>query len=592
MSGQIDGSVGSLDSMEEGSESSHIYNSGEHSGYLIDNMEQFRVDSGFTDITIDVEGRQFACHKVVLAAGSPYFRSMFSSGMEECHKNVIKMQQLASDVFEQVLGFIYTGKVCMTPVLVEDLFAQAHIFQISTLIGLCVDFFEKNMKEHNCLSALTLADIHAHKPLYVFAKKFCCEHFQTLCQDDDLYRLSAECMIDLLRDRRLSCETEELVYHTALKWLEYDITQRRVFRYRILESIKFPLLTKPFLIDYASRSSQVTEDDRGRELLDDALLFHSLPARRHQLPSYQTTPRQNFMFAEVAVLLGGRLSDGLSNDVECFLADSTDFVSLKQLPFKKRNEFAVCTIGNDIYVSGGLRSAEFWKYDPVFDTWLRGTSLQHARRRHGMAAVDEQIFVLGGFDEENVLSSVEYWQLDSNKWEDGGNLNQPVENMGFATHGRRIYLFGGKNNEEVVTNCVQYYDTVTKSCTTLSCDLPANDMCLNAVLLNNYVYIIGLEGFFKFSPDTENWDILPDMSCARDFVSLAVLNEKLYALGGRRRGAKDNLYTDIIECFDPETKTWQCKGSLPVPMYSYGCVRIFLNKMVAVKSEFCVNKME
>ena len=60
---------------EEGEdEESEAYNSGEHSGYLISNMEQFRVDSGFTDITIEVEGQKFACHKVILAAGSPYFR--------------------------------------------------------------------------------------------------------------------------------------------------------------------------------------------------------------------------------------------------------------------------------------------------------------------------------------------------------------------------------------------------------------------------------------------------------------------------------------------------------------------------------------
>ena len=59
---------------EEVKDEIQSYNSGEHSGYLINNMEQFRVDCGFTDITIDVEGQKFTCHKVVLAAGSPYFR--------------------------------------------------------------------------------------------------------------------------------------------------------------------------------------------------------------------------------------------------------------------------------------------------------------------------------------------------------------------------------------------------------------------------------------------------------------------------------------------------------------------------------------
>lgn len=509
-------------------------------------------------------------------------RSMFSSGMEECHKNLIRMQQLGSEVFEQVLKFIYTGKVSITPFIVEDLFAQAHIFQIQTLVGLCVDFFQKNMKEHNCLSALTLGDIHAHRKLYLYAKNFSCQHFQCLVHDEDLYKLSCECIVDLLKDRRLECENEEVVYETAIKWLEYDLTARKMYRYKVLETVKFPMLKKTFLIDTVSKTPHVMNDERGRELLDDGILFHMIPARRHQLPLYQITPRLNMPFSEVAILLGGRLADGLSNDVECFVADTNEFFSLKQLPFKKRNEFSVCTIGNDIYVSGGLRSSEFWKYDPVFDTWLRGPNLIHARRRHGMSAMDSLIFVLGGFDEDNVLATVEYWDIESNRWEEGGSLNQPVENMGYVAFGKYIYLFGGKNNDEVVTNCVQCYDTVSKYCTTLTCDLPANDMCLSAVVFNNYIYVVGLEGVFRFSPDREHWDILPDMSSARDFISLAVLDEKLYALGGRRRGAKDNLYTDMIECYDPETNFWQKAGSMPVPMYSYGCVRIFLNKSVPV----------
>lgn len=129
----------------------------------------------------------------------------------------------------------------------------------------------------------------------------------------------------------------------------------------------------------------------------------------------QITPRMSFPYIECAVLLGGRLGEGLSNDVECYRTDTQEFMALKQLPFKKRNEFAACSIGDEIFVSGGLRSAEFWKYDPTFESWLRGANMLQARRRHAMAAVDETIYVLGGFDEENVLDSVEVWERKSNK---------------------------------------------------------------------------------------------------------------------------------------------------------------------------------
>jgi N-acetylneuraminic acid mutarotase len=163
------------------------------------------------------------------------------------------------------------------------------------------------------------------------------------------------------------------------------------------------------------------------------------------------------------------------------------------------------------------------------------------------------------------------------QWEECAKLVTAVENMGFVAYGKKIYLFGGKNSDEVVTNLVQCFDTSTRTCTLCTNSLPANDMCVSAAVLNNRIYVVGLEGFFCYQPGDDSWAVLPDMILPRDFVSLCVLDERLYAFGGRRRGAKDNLYSDSIEVFDPATSTWTSTGHTPVPMYSYGCVRVFLS---------------
>ena len=163
------------------------------------------------------------------------------------------------------------------------------------------------------------------------------------------------------------------------------------------------------------------------------------------------------------------------------------------------------------------------------------------------------------------------------QWEECCHLVTAVENMGFVAHGKKIFLFGGKNSEEVVTNLVQVFDTRTRTCCLCTARLPANDMCVSAAVLDQRVYVVGLEGFFAYQPAEDRWDVLADMLLPRDFVSLCVLDQKLYAFGGRRRGAKDNLYSDCIEVFDPATGVWVNAGHTPVPMYSYGCVRVFLS---------------
>ncbi|GFR95514.1 kelch-like protein 29 [Elysia marginata] len=472
----------------------------EHRDQLIANLERMRIDSSYSDVVIIIDDYKFPCHKVILAGGSPYFKSMFASGMEESRKRDIEMKQIDPVIFSLVIHFIYTGNVEMTASIVHELFVQAQLFQ---------------------------------------------------------------------------------VYEAAVKWLENDIEHRKSFRYKVLSCIKFPHISQCYLVDTVAKAGHLNDDQRGRELLDEAVLYHTVPSRRHMLPSYQVTPRYTYPFYECAILLGGRLLDGLSNDVECYRSDLQEFSRLRELPFKKRNEFAACAVGDEIFVSGGLRSSEFWKYDPTFDTWLRGAHMLVARRRHAMAVVDHAIYVLGGFDEVTVLDSIEKWDRKSNKWEEAGLLAIAVENMGFVAFGKFIYLLGGKNSEEIVTNNVQCFNTENFSCSILHKSLPVQDMCLSACVLDSAIYVVGLEGFFRYMPAQDEWELLPDMNLPRDFVSLAVLDQKLFAFGGRRRGAKDNLYSDAIEIYDPKTNSWETAGTMPVRMYSYGCVRVLLSQQRA-----------
>nr|KAG5699339.1 hypothetical protein BaRGS_004276 [Batillaria attramentaria] len=191
--------------------------------------------------------------------------------MEESRKAVIEIKQIESTVFEQVLRFIYTGRVDIGGATVQELFMQAQMFQISQLVELCVSFFQEYMNEANCLAAMTLADSHAHRAMYDFAKQFACQHFTTIVDDDDFLRLSIDCIRDLLRDRRLNCTTEEQVFEAAVRWLEHDPKTRQSQRYRLLQCIKFPLINRSYLMDVVA-STDYLAGDEGRELMDAAVL--------------------------------------------------------------------------------------------------------------------------------------------------------------------------------------------------------------------------------------------------------------------------------------------------------------------------------
>lgn len=64
---------------------------------------------------------------------------------------------------------------------------------------------------------------------------------------------------------------------------------------------------------------------------------------------------------------------------------------------------------------------------------------------------------------------------------------------------------------------------------------------------------------------------------------MATLGGKLYVSGGY-----DNTFelSDVVEAYDPATRTWSTAGRLPQPTFWHGSVSIFRQFMPLVSSSF------
>jgi N-acetylneuraminic acid mutarotase len=84
-------------------------------------------------------------------------------------------------------------------------------------------------------------------------------------------------------------------------------------------------------------------------------------------------------------------------------------------------------------------------------------------------------------------------------------------------------------------------------------------------VLNGKIYLVGgFDGTPKdiaerYDPDTNQWETLTSMSVAREGLSAAVLNGKLYAIGGQ------NLSS--VEMYDPQTGQWSAGQALPTSVF-------------------------
>ncbi len=74
-------------------------------------MEKIFESMKFADININVCGCQFKAHKIILTTRSPFFAAMFEHQTEENLTNQVDIEDIKPDVFQELLHFIYTGRL-------------------------------------------------------------------------------------------------------------------------------------------------------------------------------------------------------------------------------------------------------------------------------------------------------------------------------------------------------------------------------------------------------------------------------------------------------------------------------------------------
>jgi BTB/POZ domain len=128
----------------------------------------------YSDITFTVDDKEVHAHKIVVAK-VPYFERLINSGMRESTSSApIVMEGVSHETFNQVLQFIYTGKVDdgVTPEDYQNRLIASDMYQMDTLKALCEIHFKKTITADTAVSLLVLAHQHNAPELKKFTLNF------------------------------------------------------------------------------------------------------------------------------------------------------------------------------------------------------------------------------------------------------------------------------------------------------------------------------------------------------------------------------------------------------------------------------------
>jgi N-acetylneuraminic acid mutarotase len=227
------------------------------------------------------------------------------------------------------------------------------------------------------------------------------------------------------------------------------------------------------------------------------------------------------------------------------------------------------TIGRE---TTGLQTVE--EYDPMSDTWTMKAPMPTARECLAASAVNGKIYAIGGSQTwfGSGLNIVEEYDPETDIWVT--KTPMPTARLGLSTCvlNEKIYAIGGLSgwsSNDANVHAVEEYDPATDKWTSKA-EIPNARTFLSMGVVNGKIYTFGGASSAQvvrsvvevYDPVSDTWtDTTAQLPASRGAGSTSVVNGKIYVIGG----IPSNFSAPVskMEEYDPVTDTWVAKTNMP-----------------------------
>ncbi|KAK6176720.1 hypothetical protein SNE40_014964 [Patella caerulea] len=550
-----------------------------HAKSILTTMNSLRKINTLCDVTLKVEGHSFPAHRIVLAACSDYFCAMFTNEMSEKDKFMIELHEISASVMEVLLDFVYTETVDVSVENVQELLPAACLLQLTGVKQACCSFLEKQLDSSNCLGIKIFSESHSCNSLWQAAEYYSLRHFQEVISQDEFKTLPLEELERLISSDELQVNSEEPVFEAVLNWVKYEMVERQQYLAQLLQYVRLPLLSARYITDVIDYEPLVKSSHKCRDLLDEAKKFHLRPDLRGQMNG----PRMKTRIGtdDLLVVLGGFGShQNLVDVVEKYNPKTQSWNRLPGLT-KRRRYVSAASVNGCVYVIGGydgqsrLNSVECLDMTDNESNWVTVSCMHHRRGLAGVCVYKDQVYVCGGFDGYARHTSMEKYNPVIDQWTLLSGMAVSREGAGLVVAGDLIYCIGGYDGINLLDSA-ERYDPETEQWSTIA-TMSTQRSGAGVAVVNDVIYVCGgydgnehLSTVECYNTTTGHWTSLPHMIVPRCYVGACVLQGKLMVVAGY----DGNTLLNTVEIYDPLTESWEIlDDSMGIPRCDAGvCV--------------------
>jgi len=259
------------------------------------------------------------------------------------------------------------------------------------------------------------------------------------------------------------------------------------------------------------------------------------------------------------------------------------WTALRQLPMGV-GEAALAAANGKLYVIGGYDTLPtFQIYDIAADTWTSSTLLTGTDNA-GAVTEGGKLYVFGG----EATPTVQINDLAQGGWTAGRALPSPrfssvVELVGSVVHLVGGWSFDRNNNVSLASHSVFDIPSGTYLAGPFAPLVTARNHAYSGVI-GGKLYVTGgrapghegddgsnVASTEVYDPAANSWSALPDLPTPRSGGASAVLDGKLYVIGG---GLPGNTVYKAVHRFDPASGTWEPLPDMPIEATGHRAVTV------------------
>ena len=588
----------------------------DHTKFLANTLNDLRKTKTLCDLVLISPPKEFFAHRNVVCAASPYILeqltaspSLLSREENTSFGSRIEIGSISSDVFEDILNFIYIGEVCVSEENVRKLIAASDILKMQKLKELTCRFYEKRLCPSNCLSIAALANEFNCETLREAADKFILDNFLEVSKFHEFQDLSCEHLVSILQSDDINVTREEQIFTAAMEWICYDLPNRRNHSIKLLKTIRLLLLSKYFVIDVIEKNEILMQDPECKKLIEICKNVLTLPDRKHIFTQGNFgKPRVFSDICEIILACGGNQERMSSNEVLCYVPSQDFWYPLAPL-MKSRYKSSSAVLNNEVYCIGGMFEGispikNIERYSFAMDKWIDSSPFPTPISGHISCVFNDELYVIGGSEDDTISSTVWKYSIKQGVWKEVQNLLISRRDAAVAIH-NHLYVIGGYGPGGQSLASVERFNPYQNQWAKI---FPMNSPRANAsaCCIGDKIYVFGGEyavwSYYRtaevFNIKTDEWSSISDFSVPRAHMGIVAYHGMIYIVGGmvsaesvvEQYGEDEEEFVDVnetktVECYDTVKGVWSKVCSLPVATAGTNCVVISTSS--SVLSERC-----